>query len=413
MPLYRYFFILLFLGSIFQLQAQEKEQYVILVSLDGYRYDYTDRFQPENLSKFIKLGVSAQSLIPPFPSKTFPSHYSIATGMVPGKHGLVNNFFFDPIQRLEYRNSNPKSAQDGSWYGGKPLWVLAEENGMKAASYFFIGTEAEIMGYRPSYFYNYDGGVPNMERIAKVLDWLALPDPQRPRFISLYFSDLDDIGHRYGPENDEKIEEAVRRLDAELGVLFNAVRQTGLKVNILIVSDHGMVNIKKDNLLDVESVLEGLPLEYYNNGSVLHIYLDKEKDKTKIRRGVRKNLQHVKVVNPRSKKYYGDAGDNNSKLGDLMLIPDLGYYLIDKSGFVKYNQRSRMFDTDTFGEHGFHPKFKEMHGVFYANGPAIKNGIEINSFKNIHIYPLICEILNLPIPDYIDGDVSVLQGILE
>ncbi|WP_246581564.1 alkaline phosphatase family protein [Echinicola shivajiensis] len=413
MKLPKLFLIGLFCGLIFKLYAQEKDQYVILVSLDGYRYDYTERFQPANLSKFIESGVNAESLIPTFPSKTFPSHYSIATGMRSGKHGLINNTFYDPDRKQVYKNSNPESSQDGVWYGGKPLWVLAEENGLKTASYFFIGSEAEIMGYRPSYYYNYDRNVPNMERIAKVLDWLALPDSQRPRFISLYFSDMDDIGHIYGPDNDDQIKDAIFRLDAELGVLFNAVKQTGLDVNILIVSDHGMMSVNEDHLLDLERALEGLPIKYANNGSVVHVYLDNGIGKSKIRKKIRNSITHINMVEPRSKKYYGDSGNNNPKLGDFMIIPDLGYYLVEKSGFIKYDKRSTMYGTKTFGEHGFHPKFKEMHGIFYANGPAIKSAYNIGSFENIHIYPLICEILNLPIPDYIDGDLSVLQEIIE
>ncbi len=156
-------------GIFFSVYSQEpKPSVVILISLDGFRYDYVERFKPENLSQFIESGTASDGLIPSFPSKTFPNHYTIATGMKPEHHGLVDNSFYEPSRDVVYTMGNREVIEDGYWYGGTPLWVLAEQNGMKAASYFFVGSEAPVQGVRPSYYYPYDGSVPNLTRVSKV-----------------------------------------------------------------------------------------------------------------------------------------------------------------------------------------------------------------------------------------------------
>ncbi|QDH80397.1 alkaline phosphatase family protein [Echinicola soli] len=403
-------FIIFLITTIFQGFAQD--QYVMLISLDGYRHDYTERFHPPHIEAFISSGTAATSMIPSFPSKTFPNHYTIATGMKPGNHGLVDNTFFSSQKSKTYRISDRSVVQDGSWYGGTPIWVQAEKHGVKSASYFFVGSEAAIQGIRPSYYYDYNGTIPNTTRIDQVLEWLRLPDEERPRMITLYFSDMDDTGHKYGPNNDLKLKEALFKLDEELGILFDGVKKSGLPVNIIIVSDHGMTNITQDRLIDLEKLLAPFPLDYYNDGALAHLHLKDTKDMGEIRRELRKLEDHFSVVDPLSKNYYGKHINYSERVGDLLIIPDPGYYLVATSGFIKYQNRAAMFDTDTFGEHGFHPSLKDMHAIFYANGPRVKSGHEIKAFENIHVYPLICRLLGLPIPKDIDGQVKVLEPVL-
>lgn len=411
----RLFFVtVLSMLTIFEGFGQgQPASYVLLISLDGYRHDYTERFHPPHIEAFISEGTAATSMIPSFPTKTFPNHYTIATGMRPGNHGLVDNTFFSPEKDKMYRISDRSVVQDGSWYGGTPIWVQAEKNGLTSASYFFVGSEAAIQGIRPSYYYDYDGTVPNAERIDQVLKWLELPEAERPKMITLYFSDMDDTGHKYGPDNDEKLEEALLKLDRELGTLFEGVKKTGLPVNIIIVSDHGMANVTKDRLIDIEKLLAPFPLEYYNNGALAHLHLQDPKDKKRLKRSLRELEDHFTVVDPLTKGHYGSSIEYPSRVGDLLLIPDPEHYLVATSGFIKYQNRGAMYDTKTFGEHGFDPKWKDMHAIFYANGPSIKSGLTVNSFENIHVYPLLCTLLQLPIPSHIDGDKRVLEHILK
>jgi predicted AlkP superfamily pyrophosphatase or phosphodiesterase len=392
--------------------SQEKDQYVILISLDGYRYDYTERFEPNNIQQFIQKGVEASSLIPSFPSKTFPNHYSIATGLKPENHGLVDNRFYDPELDAIYSIGNREAVENPAWYGGLPIWVLAEQHGLTAASYFFVGTEAPVKGIQPSYYYTYDAEVSNLSRISKVFEWLELPVEERPRLITLYFSDMDDVGHAYGPDNDAKLSERIHALDAQLGALFEGVKSFDLDINIIIVSDHGMTNVKLNHLINLDSIILDLPVEVMNNGALAHIHLENKRQKRKILNTLKKKENNFKVVDIESRTEYVNIETYRERLGDLLILPDLGYYLVDTGGMINYQKRGALFKTEVFGEHGYHPSYRDMHGIFYANGPALNKNQKIGPIHNVDVYPLICRILNLPIPDNIDGEVERVKGLL-
>ncbi|WP_343852073.1 ectonucleotide pyrophosphatase/phosphodiesterase [Algoriphagus jejuensis] len=409
-------FLLFFMACVTSqdlLFAQEKEPIVILISLDGFRHDYVERFQPENLTKFVKEGTAAEALIPSFPSKTFPNHYTIATGMLPEHHGLVDNSFYEPFKDQVYVMGNRDIVQDGYWYGGTPLWVLAENNGMKAVSYFFVGSEAPVNGVRPSEYFDYDGRVPNLTRISKVFEWLQLPDAERPRFIALYFSDMDDVGHAYGPSNDEKLNERLTKLDHELGALFEGIRSFDLPINVILVSDHGMADVPKDNLINLDDLMKGIDARVVNNGALAHIHLADKADQQAAIDTIRSRSPHVTIDDFEKNENYTDVSKFPQRVGDLLILPEFGYYLADNRGMMRYQNRAALLKTETFGEHGFSPRNKEVWGIFYANGPQIKSDNSIEPFQNIHIYPLICQILGLPIPEGTDGEVDVLAPILK
>ncbi|MCB9295811.1 MAG: alkaline phosphatase family protein [Lewinellaceae bacterium] len=401
----------LFLSQAAPAQTNRPEQYdkpyVILISCDGLRYDYVERFRPPNLLRFTEEGVRAFSMISSFPSKTFPNHYTIATGLYPENHGLVDNTFYDPERKALYRINDREAVEDGSWYKGTPLWVNAEQNGMVAASYFFVGSEAAIQGVRPTYYFPYKGSTPNEERVRQVLEWLALPEARRPHMITLYFSDMDDAGHRYGPSDEEHIGTALLELDKVLGQLFDGAKATGLPVNIIIVSDHGMIDVAPDKLVNTDPLEQESRYRIANNGALAHVYLEAGADKEAAFRFLKAKEDHFRVYRIEDFPFYRSCPPN-PRLGDLILLPDYGYYLRDSRRIAQ----ARQGNFRQGGEHGFNPEFPEMNAVFYANGPAFKQGLAIPSFRNIHVYPLICRILGLPIPDDIDGRVEVLEGIL-
>ncbi|EAZ80219.1 alkaline phosphatase family protein [Algoriphagus machipongonensis] len=407
--------VILVIGCHFLSFSQEKkEPVVILISLDGFRYDYVERFQPENISRFISSGTSAKSLIPSFPTKTFPNHYTIATGMRPEHHGIVDNSFYNPEKDQEYRINKREVITDGSWYGGTPLWVLAEKNGMKSASYFFVGSEADVQKTRPSYYFDYDGRVKNLTRISQVFEWLQMPDSLKPRMITMYFSDMDDVGHMYGAENDKKLSERLDRLDKELGSLFEGVKSLGQDVNIIIVSDHGMANVTKDTYIPLDKITEGVSGRVVNSGALAHIYLDDPNEKMKAIKLMKKKEAGFVVFDSSDENYYKDVSVYGDRIGDIILLADLGNYFMENEEYREViSRRMRIDETTVRGTHGFSQKYPEMHGIFYANGPQIKEGLKIGSFENIHIYPLICEILGLPLPEDIDGNLEVLQPILK
>ena len=409
-----FIFILVFGLQFFAFSQDKKEPVVILISLDGFRYDYVERFQPENLVRFISSGTAAKSLIPSFPTKTFPNHYTIATGMRPEHHGIVDNSFYNPERKQVYQINKRELITDGSWYGGTPLWVLAEKNGMKAASFFFVGSEADVQKTRPSYYFNYDARINNLTRVSQVFEWLQMPDSIKPRMITMYFSDIDDVGHMYGAENDEKLSERLYRLDRELGALFEGVKSLDQDVNIIIVSDHGMANVSAEKYIPLDKITEGVSGQVVNNGALAHIYLDDPADKLEAIKKMKEREAGFVVFDSADKNYYHDISVYGDRIGDIILLADLGNYFMENEEYREViSRRMRMYETSVRGTHGFSQKYPEMHGIFYANGPQIKEGLKIDSFDNIHIYPLICEILGLPVPEDIDGDLKVLEPILK
>jgi alkaline phosphatase D len=222
---------------------QQNKPYVVLVGLDGFRSDYAEKHHAVRLQSLGRDGVHT-SLIPVFPSLTYPNFYSIATGLYPQNHGIVDNRFYDSLKQRVFRMSDKNESTDGTWYGGVPIWALAQRNGMRAATFFWVGSEAEIGGQRPSYYVPFDSKIPNEARVTQVVAWLKLPRAQRPHLITVSFTDADDAGHDFGPDSVE-MQDAVQRLDRVVGELADHIKQLRLPVNLLVVSDHGMVQLNR------------------------------------------------------------------------------------------------------------------------------------------------------------------------
>lgn len=404
-----YLFLLL---SIFCLlneaTAQKEQQYVLMISFDGFRQDYVDMYSTPNFDDFIENGVASQSLIPSFPSKTFPNHYTLVTGLYPANHGLVDNTFYDRSRDVVYSMSKKELVKDAYYYGGLPLWQHAQMNGLKTASYFWVGSEAPVGGYFPTYYYNYDGNVSNKARIKQVRKWLEMPEEERPRFISLYFSLVDSEGHRYGPQAPQT-GEAVQEADRLLGLIRKELSKVDLPVNVLITSDHGMASIKdeKENFIQLEDYF--LPdnniFLAVNNATHTHLYF---KDKTKIDsvyhalKNVSEDFTVYKKGEMPEHWHYNIQSD---RIGDILISAKMGKLLSTR--------RWAKGTSPNFGVHGYDPALEPMHGIFYSNGPSIVKGETIPSFENIHVYPLVCLLLGIPVPENIDGKAEVLKEIIE
>lgn len=380
--------------------AQQDKPYVLLISLDGFRYDYAERDHAANLLALGQRGVTAKALIPSFPTTTFPNHYTIVTGLYPAHHGIVDNSFWDPARQAEFKSSNSASTTEGSWWGGTPLWVLAEQQGMRAASFFWPGSDADIQHTRPTYFYKYDGKIPNEQRVAQVIEWLKLPKAERPHFITLYFSDVDHAGHTFGPDA-QQTRDAVRSVDAVLGKLFSAVRATGVPLDIFVVSDHGMAAVTGD--VDMSKLADLSGVETAANGTDFKFYSSDPKKIDQLYSELHGRDPRFEVYRPGQipeRRHYAD----NRRIGDLLAlaIAPVVLHLTSKPG-----------QTEPKGMHGYDvARMPEMRGIFFAAGPDLKAGLTVDEFQNIHIYPLIADILGLTMPSGIDGQFSVLAPIL-
>ncbi len=381
---------------------QLNKPYVILISADGFRYDYADKYQATNLLHLRRTGVKAKSMIPSFPSVTFPNHYSIATGLYPAHHGLVYNQFYDRNRKETYSIGDRKTVEDGTWYGGTPLWVLAEQQGMLSASYYFVGTEAAIQQTNPTYWYKFDDNTDINYRINKLIDWLKLPEDIRPHFITFYISNVDHDGHNYGPDAPQT-QAAVQFVDKAIGSMVEKVNALGLPVNFIFLADHGMANVDTVTRINIATMIDTARFIIRGGGTSLHLYAKQVADIKPTYEGLKKLESNFTVYlreDIPAKWHYNKTDDRFDRIGDIFVVPSYPKVL---SGYT--NRISP-------GAHGFDPAMKEMHASFYAWGPQIKKGKTIPSFENIHVYALVCQLLGLTYTEEIDGDTRLVKKVI-
>ncbi len=385
-------------GNLENSPEAQRQAYVVLISLDGYRYDYTEKYGATHLAAF---ETHAQSMIPSFPSKTFPNHYTIVTGLYPGHNGLVSNTFYDRDKKQVYSIGNRSIVEDASWYMGTPLWVLAGKQNMVSASMFWVGSEAPVQGLFPTYYFKYDGSISHADRINKVMQWLTLPEKTRPHFITLYFSIIDSAGHQFGPDSDEIIE-AVRDIDNTIGDLMDKINSLNFGVNVIVVSDHGMLEIAQEEAIRMNEYID-MDQNIVTVNIPTMVYSDNESDVNKAYEELIKD-QRLQVFkkNDLPEKYHYSIP---SRTGDLVIIPRPPYYISSRATSPDPGESS----------HGWDPaETPEMGGIFYADGPDIKTVREIESFENIHVYPFIAALLGLEFDTLsIDGSIEVLGTIIE
>ncbi len=382
--------------------AQLSKPYVILISADGFRYDYADLYKVTNLLKLRATGTKAISMIPSFPSVTFPNHYTIATGMYPSHHGLVYNQFYDRSRKESYSMSNRKTVEDGTWYGGTPLWVLAEKQGMVSASYHFVGTEAPVQQTHPTYWYKFSDNTNINYRIDRVIDWLKLPEEVRPHLILFYFSNADHEGHAHGPLS-KQTRGAVQFIDRAMGTLVKKVNALGLPVNFIFLADHGMAKVDTVTRINIASMIDTSKFIIRGGGTSVHLYAKNNADILPTYQSLKKRAKRFTVYLREeipAKWHYSKTDDRFDRIGDIFAVPIYPKVLSSWTNRIKP------------GAHGFDPAMKEMHASFYAWGPQIKKGKTIPSFENIHVYPLVCRLLGLSYTEKIDGDIKVLSGIM-
>ncbi len=384
-----------------------QKPYVIMISTDGFRYDYAKKYDTENLLKFSNEGIQAKAMLPSYPSITFPNHWTLIAGLYPSHHGLIDNFFYDYKRKEAYAMSNRKNAEDGSWYGGIPLWSLAEKQNMISASLQWVGSASNAGGIRPTYYYPYHEKFSPSEKVNKVINWLKLPEEKRPHFISLYFPEVDGAGHHFGPDAKET-ETAVHLIDNAIGELVKKVNDLGLKnVNFIFVSDHGMVKVDGGNPLEIPVLLfDKNRFDYYNSQTLLRVYVKNPAEVKTVYKELKSNKtdDYEVYLDKKLPKYlhFASKDDKYSRIGQILLIPKAPKIFLEKGR------------KTSVGKHGYDPRIvPEMKAIFFAWGSAFKNNLIIDEFENVNVYPLIAEILNLKIDEKIDGKLKMLKPILK
>ena len=387
--------------------TQPTRPVVVLISIDGFRWDYLERFHPPVLGQLAAAGVRSEGLIPVFPSKTFPNHYTVVTGLHPARHGLTSNSMVDPALPGRFTLSNRDVQQDTRWWGGEPLWVGVERQGHVAATMFWPGSDAEIAGDRPTYWRPYEHEFPNDLRVDQLLAWLKRPDSQRPTFLTLYFSDVDDAGHGFGP-NAAETRQAVLDVDAAVGRLVDGVAQLGLaaRTHYVIVSDHGMAELSRDRVIVLDDYLDLSTVDMIDSAPIVGV---------SARPGVSVEAVYRALAgkHPAMQVYMRSTLPEEHRLRDHPRLPDVvgivddGWHPTTRE-WLGRRERSQEFPG---GNHGYEPRHRSMHGVFVAAGPQFKSGVVVPAFSSVHVYELLCRLLGVR-PASNDGDPAVTASFL-
>jgi len=395
------FIVLLCLAAL----AQAAPAPVILISLDGFRWDYLARHPAESphLRRLADDGVTARSLIPAFPSNTFANHYSIVTGLRPSRHGIINNTFFDPAIGGYFRYNQPPSARDGRWWGGEPIWVTAAKQGRRSAAAFWPGSEAEIGGQRPTYWKPYDYSIPFETRLAEMVGWLKLPAAERPVIVTFYLEETNSVGHRAGPDSPA-LAAAVKLLDDRIGTLTRRLAAEGIAANLVLVSDHGMTDCGSDRVVLFDDFIDLATVQIDFDESVAGLRPLPGTDVPALLQALGR-MPNVKVYRAADLPPHLHVDAGNPRVPPIWVLPDEGWNVMRRFSFAAVRARFSR------GQHGYDPTLPNMQGIFIAHGPAFRSGVVTPAVENIHIYNLLCAALGLqPAPN--DGDNRLVEAAL-
>ena len=375
---------------------------VILVSMDGFRADYLDRGITPHLSRLAAQGARG-ALRPSFPSKTYPNHLTLVTGLRPDRHGLVDNVMIDPlIPGVTFTLGDRATVKDPRWWNdATPLWVTAERQGVISASVFWPGSETAIQGVQPTYWLTYDQNATAEARVDQVLAWLDLPADKRPGFISLYFDETDTAGHRDGPDSPG-LNAALTRTDAAIGRLTHGLATRGLAADLVITADHGMAEVSAERAIYIEDILHGDAARRIAMGAFMTVIpapgREAEVEAALLRR--HDNMTCWRKGEIPARYHFG----THRRIPPIFCLPRTGWLITTRAAIAKAPIKG--------GAHGFDPYAPEMAAVFVAHGPNIRHGVKLRTTDNVDVYPLVARLLGVT-PEKSDGRLSDLKRALD
>ena len=389
------------------IQAQQREPVTILVSIDGFHPSYMDRGMTPKMASLASDGVRA-AMRPSFPTKTFPNHWTLVTGLVPDHHGITAN-------RMEDRDRPDEpftmATVDPYWWNeAKPVWVEAEEAGIRSAAMFWPGSAVPWGGTAegwgpvedgtlPSDWQQFSMQVSNTQRVNSVLDWLRRPADIRPEFLTLYFDTVDTAGHDAGPDSEE-VNAALRDVDAHIAMLVEGLREFGQSANLIIVSDHGMAATSSDRVIALDEILDS-SLYRLVEGGAYATFEPAEGKVAEFRQAILADHEHMECWAKEdipTRYQYG----THDRIPPYFCLPDTGWTITT----------SMPTSSWTGGSHGYDPFADEMQSIFVAHGPAFRNGMTLPAFQNTDIAPLIRHLIGLAPATHSDGSIEPLRAAL-
>lgn len=370
----------------------------ILISLDGFRADFLQRGLTPTLNRFIQEGVSPLYMMPSFPSVTFPNHYTMVTGLYPEAHGIVGNSFWDPADDSEFYYTKPQQSLQGKWWGGEPVWLTAEKQGVRAAVHMWPGSEAAIGDVPTSHVDKYNGKEDLSIKVERIFHFIDLPGPDspgatrenpRPQLIAAYVPNVDSDGHRYGP-NSTQIRQTIRNVDEMLGEIFQGLQERNLTnvVNVIVVSDHGMATTSTDRVVQLEDILNVDDIAHVDGWPLFGI---RPKDESKLQdmydglKEKTKDMPHLHVYlrdKDMPERYHFSK---NPRIAPLWIVPDAGWAIAPKKEFDVAYAKQHGSTYHPRGLHGYDFEHSLMRAIFVARGPAFPHpaGSRIDNFRKL------------------------------
>lgn len=374
----------------------------VLVSIDGFRPDYLERGETPTLNALAETGASG-SLQPSFPSKTFPNHYTIVTGLTPDHNGIVNNTMEDPRRPgAVFTLSDTSVTSDPIWWEeGTPIWVSAEQQGIRTATMFWPGSDFEIHGTRPSTFAPFDQRLTDFGRVDMLLSWLDAPEAERPQLATLYFDTVDTAGHLYGPASP-KTDSALAQVDAALARFMDGLEARGLagSTNLVIVSDHGMAPISDDKIIALDDMVSPELVHTVWTGTFagLSPLPGHEADVEAALVGPHEHGECWTKDTLPERFGYG----SNARVPAIICLAETGW---------RYETAEMTAWRGAGGDHGYDPADPSMAALFIAHGPGIQPGVDLGTFRNTSVYPLLAELSGVE-PVSHDGDRADIEAAL-
>ncbi|MES3033725.1 MAG: ectonucleotide pyrophosphatase/phosphodiesterase [Gemmatimonadota bacterium] len=376
---------------------------VVLIALDGFRWDYLDRAPAVRLRELASRGVRAERMLPSFPSKTFPNHYTLVTGLYPEHHGIAANVMLD-AQLGRFQTGNNPAVRDARWFAGEPIWVTAERQGVRTATYFWPGSEAPIGDVRPHWFYAFDATTPRDTRVRRVLEWLAMPDSAAPRLVAVYFSDVDTDGHNFGPDSPE-VDAAIARVDSAVGAIIDGIARQGAteRVNVMVVADHGMTEVSPSRAIALDDYVSLDSLDVGDWDPVATI-IPKPGREAYVYDALHKAHPHLSVYRKGelpARLHY----NSGARVTPVVAIADEGWSIGTRASLA------RVPAGKVGGAHGYDNALPSMGALFVAAGPSFRRGLTVPPFTNVHVYPLLAALLQLR-PAESDGSLDSVRTML-
>jgi len=380
----------------------------ILVSIDGFRPDYLERGITPVLSRLAAGGASG-AMRPSFPSKTFPNHWTLVTGLVPDRHGIVGNSMEDP--RRPGETFTMQTDDPWWWNAAEPIWVTAERAGIRTATEFWPGASvgwggtmdharhnAVTGGTRPADWHAFAQPVTGDGRVDAVIDWMRRPAATRPRFATLYFDAVDTAGHDGGPDGPE-VAHALADTDRSIGRLVDGLAALGVAANLVIVSDHGMAATSSDRVVALDRLVAPADYRLVESGSYAAVVPTpgREAAVAAALLGRRGHMACWRRAEIPARFRYG----RNPRVAPILCLGDVGWLV----------QREAPGKPFAGGNHGYDDRAPEMRAVFIGNGPAFRRGARVAPV-NTDVAPLLRRLMGLPPGRDLDGSAAVFDKAL-